>query len=284
MALGGYLALSGAVAGTGVFLLIAGATKLRTAGGDSAIRRALRLGPGGWRAVELTAGVAECATGAAVCAGSFPAIAGIAMAGQGAAFVGLLGYVRTARIPGDCGCIRWRKPPGQGAVSWRALARAAWILAAGVLDVTARRPAGASLSRPWFDAGCAAVLLALALLSADLPPRTPRCHRRLWLPARGTLAALTRNALFQAMADSAGPFGPEVGYLRAGCTEEFRFQAVPGTGPPDGAVLFRVSHMARGASLAVQASVETEIPVPRQPRRRPVSVARVHRSLRWKPT
>jgi hypothetical protein len=34
----------------------------------------------------------------------------------------------------------------------------------------------------------------------------------------------------------------------------------------------------------VQASVETEIPVLRRPRRRPVSVARVHRSLRWKPT
>ena len=45
MVLRGYLALSGAVAGTGVFLLIAGAAKLRTAGGDSAIRRALRLGP-----------------------------------------------------------------------------------------------------------------------------------------------------------------------------------------------------------------------------------------------
>jgi hypothetical protein len=283
MVLPGYLVLSGAVAGTGVFLLIAGAAKLRTAGGDSAIRRALRLGPGGWRAVELTAAVAECATGAAVGAGLFPVIAGIAMAAQGAAFVVLLSYVRMARIPGDCGCIRWRQPGGPGAVSWRALARAAWILAAGVLDVTARRPAGASLSRPWFDAGCAAALLALAGLSADLPPRTVRCHRRLWLPARGTLAALTRNALFQAMADAAGPFGPEVGYLRAGCTDEFWFQAVPGTGPPASAVLFRVSHTARGASLAVQASVETEIPVLRQAHRRPVSVARVHRSLRWKP-
>lgn len=284
MVLPGYLDLSGAVAGTGVFLLIAGAAKLRTAGGDSAIRRALRLGPGGWRAVELTAGVAECATGAAVCAGSFRAIAGIAMAGQGAAFVVLLSYVRTARIPGDCGCVRRRQPAGQGAVSWRALARAAWILAAGVLDVTTRRPADASLSRPWFDAGCAAVLLALAWLSADLPPRTPRCHRRLWLPARGTLAALTRNALFLAMADAAGPFGPDVGYLRAGCTEEFWFQARPGTGPPDGVVLFRVSHTAGGASLAVQASVETKIPGPRQAHRRPVSVAGVPRSLRWKPT
>src|ERR1700689_3478608 len=154
MVLRGYLALSGAVAGTGVFLLIAGAAKLRTAGGDSAIRRALRLGPGGWRAVTLTAGVAECATGAAVCAGLFHAIAGIAMAGQGLAFVGLLSYVRTARIPRDCGCIRWRQAAGQGAVSWRALARAAWILAAGALDVTVRRPAGASLSRSWFAAGC----------------------------------------------------------------------------------------------------------------------------------
>jgi hypothetical protein len=51
------------------------------------------------------------------------------------------------------------------------------------------------------------------------------------------------------MAESAGPFGPDIRYRRTGCADEFWFTTL------DGAVVFQVEHAAPGGALAVRASV-----------------------------
>jgi hypothetical protein len=99
----------------------------------------------------------------------------------------------------------------------------------------------------------------LALLSLRTPLRTPVCHRRIWRPARATLRALTGHAVFAAMADAAGPFGPVTRYRRNGCTEEFWFAAAPPVSDVRGqarAVVFRVRPTSPGGTLAVQASLQ----------------------------
>jgi hypothetical protein len=84
------------------------------------------------------------------------------------------------------------------------------------------------------------------------PVRTPVCRRPLWRKTHTTLRALARHASFAAMADSAGPFGPEVLYRRTGCTDEFWF-TVP-TGEGSQAVVFQVNR-APGALFAVHTSL-----------------------------
>lgn len=249
--------IAGFAASCGALLVLAGAGKLyrglRGVAGSSAIRRALGMTRRRWRRVELAAGGAECALGLAICTRPAPVASGVALAMLGAGFCGLLGYARVKRVPGGCGCIEWRAAPATAAraVSWREIARAAVLAAAGAAEAVgaAHRPGAAD--RGWFGAGLVAGAAVLVLLSARGPLRTPVCHRRLWLPDRATLRALTGHALFAAMAESAGPLGPVARHRRAGCTDEFWF---PAAGEAR-AVVFHVRHQGPGGILAVRASL-----------------------------
>jgi hypothetical protein len=253
---GASLVLAGCLASCGGLLMLAGASKLyraaRPVPGDSAIRRALGMTRRRWRRAEPAAGVVECAVGVLVGTGAYPAAGGAAVAALGAAFCALLGYARVKRVPGGCGCIDWgpRSRPAEP-VSWRELARAAVLAGAGVAGAVFLRGETHAFGRPWFWAGAAVGGAVLAGLSVRTLPRTPVCRRQLWFPARATLRALAGHGVFEAMAESVGPFGPVVRYRRAGCTEEFWFA------PPDGqrAVVFQVRSAGYGGTLAVQASV-----------------------------
>ena len=107
------------------------------------------------------------------------------------------------------------------------------------------------------------------LLSTQARPRTPVCRRPVWFPARATLRALAGHGVFEAMAESACPFGPVVRYRRAGCGEEFWFTPLPGPAAGPGqagrggqrAVVFQARYAAPGGGLAVQASVR-DAPAP----------------------
>jgi hypothetical protein len=267
----------GFAASCGVLLMVAGVSKVYRAArgfdGDTAIRRALRMSRPRWRRVEQAAGVLEVATGVAVCAGASPlpghaaaaAVGGGVMAGLGAAFCVLLGYARAKRLTGGCGCIEWRPSAVAKAqpVSWREIARSAVLLAAGVAAAVLHSGAGGF--RPaWFGAGLLAGGVVMTGLSLSRLPRTPICRRPLWLPARATLRALAGHGVFAAMADAAGPFGPEVRYRRNACVEEFWFTPGPDgrevpageAGPgPARAVVFQAQYAAPGGTLAVQASL-----------------------------
>jgi len=59
--------------------------------------------------------------------------------------------------------------------------------------------------------------------------------------------------MFAAMAASAGPFEPVARYRRTGCTDEFWFTAVTGSGSQ--AVVFQVHQAVPGARLAVHTSL-----------------------------
>jgi hypothetical protein len=258
------LFLAGCVASCGVLLVLAGASKLyraaRRVPDDSAVRRALGVTSRRWRRGEPAIGILECAVGTIVCAGAYPAAGGAAMAGLGAGFCVLLGYARAARVPGGCGCIEWRAVPARaaGMVSGREIARGALVAVAGAGGAVFVRGEAGAFGRPWFWAGIAAGGAGLAVLSLRALPRTPVCRRPAWFPARATLRALAGHGVFQAMAESAGPFGPVVRYRRAGCSEEYWFTPLP---PPaderdrDRAVVFQVRHRAPGEDLAVQASL-----------------------------
>ena len=254
--------LSGMIVSAAALLVAAGAAKMhgavRGTDGDSAIRRAIGIWPGHWRLVEAGAGAAECVTGAAVCAGIFPALAGATMAGLGAVFTALLLHARRAAVPGGCGCFRWRHAEA-GAVTWLAIVRAAWILAAGLANVALSRPGPPPFARPWFYAGVAAGSIMLALLSTDPASYRGLCGWQRWLPIRGTLARLIRHPVFAAMAGSAGPFGQEFGYRRAGCAAEFWFRASPESQCQPGTVVFLVRRLP-GRALAVHASVQDTMP------------------------
>jgi len=81
------------------------------------------------------------------------------------------------------------------------------------------------------------------------------------------LRELAGNAVFEAVAESAGPFGPVVRHRRAGCSEEYWFTPLlPPADEPGGggrrAVVFRVRPAAPGEDLAVQASVRDAPRVP----------------------
>ena len=133
---GASLFLAGCVASCGVLLVVAGISKLyraaRRVPDASAVRRALGMTKRRWRRVEAAAGGLECAAGAVVCAGVYPALGATAMAVLGAGFCALLGYARARRVPGGCGCIQWRTAPkAAGMVSGRETARAALVAVAG---------------------------------------------------------------------------------------------------------------------------------------------------------
>jgi hypothetical protein len=271
---GASLFLAGCVASCGALLVVAGVSKLQRAARGvpdaSAVRRALGVTKRRWRRVETAAGALECAAGAVVCAGVYPAAGGAAMAGLGAGFCVLLGYARAKRVPGGCGCIQWNAAPARaagmvsgqaaaGMVSGREMARGALVAVAGVGGAVFLRGEAGAFGRPWFWAGVAAGGAVLILLSTRTLPRTPVCRRPVWFPARAALRALAGHGVFEAMAESAGPFGPVVRYRRAGCSEEFWFTPLPpapgqvGRGPR--AVVFQARYAAPGGGLAVQASV-----------------------------
>jgi hypothetical protein len=253
------LFLHGCIASCGALLMVAGVSKLyrgaRGAAGDTAVRRALRVPPRHWRRAEPAIGGLECAVGVAVCAGAYPLAAGAAMATLGAAFCALLGYARVKRVPGGCGCVEWRRPARLATqrVSWPEIARSAMLLGAGLAAALLRPGDPDTGGWAWFGAGLLAGGAVLTLLSFT-PLRTPVCHRPVWRPARATLRGLTGHAVFAAMADAAGPFGPVTRYRRAGCTEEFWFAAAQPASEAR-AVVFRVRHTSPDGTLAVQASV-----------------------------
>ena len=269
--------ISGVAASGGAVLAMAGAGKLYRgiAGREdmTAIRRALQMPPRPWRLFGLAAGGTECVAGAVVCSGRFPVAGGAALAALGAVFCALLGYVQVRKIPGGCGCIRWRPASGTTASgttasgtaaqapAGRAVIRGAVLLGAGLAYAVAG--IGAPRLWWWFGAGAAAGMVVLVLLSRPDPVRTPVCGRPLWRRTSATLRALASHETFAAMAGSAGPFGPVVRYRRLGCTDEFWFTVPPEHGPaqqglPDQgsrAVVFRVRWVAPGARLAVHTSL-----------------------------
>ena len=106
---------AGYVASCGAVLVVAGASKLHHGaggmGGGAAMRRVLRMPQHWWKRAELAVGAAEIAMGALVWSGTSPVLGGAGLASFGAVFCLLLGYVRVKRIPGECGCIRWRPVP-----------------------------------------------------------------------------------------------------------------------------------------------------------------------------
>jgi hypothetical protein len=237
--------LAGCAASCGALLVLAGASKLYRAArrmtGYTAVWRALRIPRRLVRAAELAAGALEFITGIAACARVYVRADGIAMALLGAAFCALLGYARARRLPGGCGCLRWRREPAR--VTWRAMARGGLVCAAGVAAALA--PGGGPGA--FGHASCYAGALTGGALLLLLSVRAPACRRRLWRPARASLRALTGHEAFAAM----GPFGPGVRHRRTGCTDEFRFPAGVGD------VVFRVSYDAPGGALAVHASVDS---------------------------
>jgi hypothetical protein len=266
------LLAAGCVASCGILLVVAGSSKLYRAARQvpdaSAVRRALGMTKRRWRRAEPAAGSLECAAGVLVCAGVYPALGGAAMAALGVTFCALLGYTRVKRVPGGCGCIQWRPAPpsSAGTVSWREMARAALVAVAGAAGALFLRGQAGAFGRPWFWAGILAGGAALVLLSTPTPLRTPVCRRPLWFPARATLRALAGHGVFEAMAESAGPFGPVVRHRRAGCSEEFWFTPLLAPADERGgggsrAVVFQVRHAAPGGELAVQASVrDAQVP------------------------
>jgi len=253
-------AASGCAVSCGALLALAGASKLyrsvRGLAGASAIGRALHMTKGRWRRVEQATGCFECAVGLGVCSRLAPLPGCVVMAMLGAGFCALLGYARKKRVPGNCGCIQWRSAPATSvqAVSWREIARAVLLCAAGVAGALGAAQQPGAVDRGWFGAGMLVGIVAAVLLSISGPPRTPVCRRRLWPPGRPTLRALTRHAVFTAMAESAGPLGPAARHSREGCTDEFWFP-VPADGGASRAVVFQVRHRGPGGNLAVRASL-----------------------------
>jgi hypothetical protein len=258
------LFLPGFSASCGALLVLAGVSKIyraaRGAAGDTAVRRALRVPLRRWRRAEPAIGGLECGVGVAVCAGADPLAGGVAMAVLGAAFCLLLGYARVKRVPGGCGCVEWRTParPAAQRVSWPDIARSAVLFGAGLAAAVLRPAEPTAGGWAWFGAGLLAGGAVLTLLSVA-PLRTPVCHRPVWRPARATLRGLTGHAVFAAMAEAAGPFGPVTRYRRAGCTEEFWFAAAPPANDAR-AVVFQVRHTSPDGTLAVQASVRDITP------------------------
>jgi hypothetical protein len=251
---------AGCAESCGALLALAGASKLyrgaRGMAGPSAVRRALRMTRRRWRRAETATGALECAVGLVVCARLAPLPGGVAMAVLGAGFCALLGYARVKRVPGGCGCIQWRSVPAASAaaVSWLEIARGAVLSVAGAAEAAAVAYQPGATDRGWFGAGALAAAAVLVLLSVSWPPRTLVCGRPLWLPARATLRTLTRHAVFAAMAESAGPFGPVARHSRRGCADEFWFPVAAEDGEHRAAV-FQVQHQRPRGNPSVRASV-----------------------------
>ena len=251
--------VSGCAVSCGAVLVVAGASKLyrgiRGLDDMTAIRRALRMPRRRWRLFGLTAGAAECVTGAVVCSRAYPVLGGASLAAAGAVFCALLAYVLVKQVPGGCGCIRWRTAaePAAEALTWRAMARSGMLLGVGIAYVVVSADAANVPRRYWFGGGVVAGVTALVMLSMPGPVRTPVCRRPLWRTTHTTLRALASHEVFAAMAGSAGPFGPVAWHRRAGCTDEFWFSALTGQGGQ--AVVFQVHRAAPGARLAVHTSL-----------------------------
>jgi hypothetical protein len=251
--------ISGCAISCGAFLVVTGASKLyrsaRAVEEMTAIRRALRMPRRQWRLFGLAAGGVECVTGLMVCSGTYPVPGGAGLTGLGAVFCVLLAYVLVKRIPGGCGCIRWRTAPETAAeaVTWRAMARGGTLLGAGIAYLLVAADAANAPRGDWFGGGIVATAAVLVLLSIRTPVRTPVCGRPLWHRTRATLRTLTSHEMFAAMAASAGPFEPVARYRQTGCTDEFWFTAVTGAGRE--AVVFQVHQAVPGARLAVHASL-----------------------------
>ena len=250
---------AGCAVSCGATLAVAGAGKLyRGARGlddTTAIRRALRMPRDRWRHLTWAAGGVECAAGVLVCSGAYPAVGGASMAVLGAVFCALLGYVLVKRVPGGCGCIRWRATAETAAdsVTWRSVARGALLFGTGVADALVRAD-GAVASQPgWFMAGIITGGIALVVLSVRMPVRTPICQRPLLRRTQAMLGALAGYETFAAMAASAGPFSPVVRHRRTGCTDEFWF--TPADGQASHAVIFRVNHRVNSPLPAVHISL-----------------------------
>jgi hypothetical protein len=251
--------LSGAVLACGALLVLSGAAKLwrviGRADGGGAIRAALRISPQRWRFVELAAALTESGTGLAVCTGFRPAVAGGAMAAQGALFSATLAYARHTKATGGCACVLRPKDP-DATIGWPVQVRAAWLLAIGFLDAALRLP------RPlppgtWMASALTSGVVLAVMLSAERPWRTPRCGRRLWSPRRDTVRALMRHGVFEAMSAAAGPFADDFAHRRDGCVDEFWFTPATRANSTGRTVSFRVSRATPGGALAVEARLET---------------------------
>ena len=133
--------VAGFVVSCGAVLVVAGASKLyrsaRGVDGSTAIRRALRMPRHQWRRAELAVGATEFAMGVFVCSGASPVLGGVGLASFGMVFCVLLGYVRVRRVPGDCGCIRWRPLPetSREPTIWRAMVRGGMLFGVGIVSV-----------------------------------------------------------------------------------------------------------------------------------------------------
>ena len=254
------LILSGVVLSCGALLVLSGVSKLyhaahRSSGGDSAIRAALRINPRRWRRVEPAAGLAETATGAAVCAALHPVAAGAALAALGAIFSGLLAHARRAEAPGGCACVR-RSKNADTAIAWPVQARAALLPAAGVVEALVRLPRPMPLTGAGAVVGAAGISTLILMLRAEGPWHAGPCRLRILSRPRATAKTLMKHGVFEAMADAVGPFAAGFAYRREGCVDEFRFAALPRPGRTDRTVAFRVSRIARGGGLAVEARID----------------------------
>lgn len=261
------LILSGVVLSCGALLVLSGAAKLyraarRSSGAgnktdsDSAIRAALRISPRRWRQVEPAAGLAETATGAAVCAALHPVAAGAALAALGAIFSSLLAQARRTKAPGGCSCVR-RSKNTDAAITWPVQARAALLLAAGVVEALVRLPRPTPLTGADAAVAVAAISTLILMLRAEGPWHVGSCRFRIPSRPRATAKALMKHGVFEAMADAAGPFAAGFAHRRDGCVDEFRFTALPRPGRTARTVAFRVSRAARRNRLAVEARIET---------------------------
>jgi hypothetical protein len=250
--------ISGCAVSCGVVIALAGASKLyrgiRGLDDMTAIRRVLRLPRRQWRLFGLTTGGTECVVGAVVCSGAHPALGGAGLTTLGAVFCALLAYVLVKRVPGGCGCIRWRTATETAAEAptWGALARSGLLLGVGVAYTVVSVGAANAPRQYWFGGGVVAGITVLVLLSMPRLVRTPVCRRPLWRKTRTTLRALASHEIFAAMAGSAGPFGPVAKYRRTGCTDEFWFTVLADQGSQ--AVVFQVNRAAPGARLVIHAS------------------------------
>ena len=197
--------VTGWVVSCGVVLVVAGASKLyrgaRGVDGATAMSRALRMSRRRWRRAELTVGAAELAVGVLVCSGASPMLGGAGLASFGALFCVLLGYVRVKRIPGDCGCIRWRPAPETAPepATWPPIVRGGMLLCAGIIDVIVSADAARAPYLAWFGGGLLAGGTVLVLLSMRMPVRTPICRRPLRRRMRATLRVLAGHEMFAAM-------------------------------------------------------------------------------------
>jgi Methylamine utilisation protein MauE len=245
----GTLLASGAVGCTAIMLALFGIGKTWRGDTGSALRAMLRIGPGRWRLIEAATGFIECAVGVLVFLGAAPLLAGTAMAALGAVFCGLLVRARRLRVPGGCGCTPWRRTPDP--VSWRTIVRAGCVTAAGVAAAAARPSPVTAATHLWFVAGAMAAAAGYAILGARTPLRTPRCHRRVWLPARDALRALRASGVFAGFAQSYGPFAPGPRHSRHGCADLFAF--TPLSAGPRRELVFRVSR-GSGGTVAVRAT------------------------------